>query len=244
MMKMHRVPLNKLHVSNVHTTYICVSMWFISIQFIYCRHNFVIISFLHCPWRICYGIFQFCVSLLTDGMWHLFHSLSFYFFIFILKKIQCFYMNLQIRIFSHLYRFSCISFLVLRHIRISLLWLLMQFCERLFNAKLLLKFVQYYFIVFPLYFFNFFFHLFRTIECASKLHGSIGQTIHWIHCIWDRERIPRMHTELYSVHYTKHTHTWINSIIMSTMVTINTKKKNEIIMYGIFSGEKSSSSSK
>lgn len=211
----------------VHTTYICVSMWFISIEFIYCRHNFVIISFLHCRWRICYGIFQFCVSMLTDASMvcdiYLIHR---YFIFHFFKKIPCFHirMNLQIRIFSHLYRFSCKSFLVLRHIRIILLWLLMQFCERLFNAKLLLKFVQYYFIVFPLYFFNFFFHLFRTIECASKLYGSIGQTIHWIHCIWDRERIPRVHTVLCSVHYTKHTHTWINSIIMSTMVTINTKK--------------------
>lgn len=135
--------------------------------------------------------------------------------------------------FSHLYRFSCIlSFLVLRHIRNVLLWLLMQ--QRLFNAKLLLKICS---ILFYCIFVTFL-PLLLLFSFVSNVIGcaSLGQMLHWI-CTWES------HARLYyNTLYREHPHFNINYIITSTIPTINTTKNERIIMYG--RERKSSSSSK
>lgn len=114
------------------------------------------------------GIFQFRVSLLTDGMWHLFNSSpfdqSFYYICVANRELQKKNsanmrsgMNSADSYFSHLQpiQFSCVSFLVLRHIRIGFVVVAagMQFHERFIQCETLVKIcsILFYCVFFSVY---------------------------------------------------------------------------------------------
>lgn len=125
----------------------------------------LLFHFGYCSWCICYGMFSIlCLAvsaMVCDIYLILHHSINIGW-----KKIERDARVSADSYFSHLYRFDCIlSFLVLRHIRNVLLWLLMQ--QLLFNAKLLLKIcsILFYCIFLLLFFYCccYCFRLFRML---------------------------------------------------------------------------------
>lgn len=122
----------------------------------------LLFHFGYCSWCICYGMFSIlCLAvsaMVCDIYLILHHSINIGW-----KKERDAHVSAD-SYFSHLYRFSCIlSFLVLRHIRNVLLWLLMQ--QRLFNAKLLLKICSILFYCIFVTFFTVVVIVFVCFEC-------------------------------------------------------------------------------